>query len=107
MSNAINSQTINATLTEKEKIEFLITSVENLENAKFYRNGSIHDAVDAGKHLRMKVRKAGDRVKTAEDFIEKLASKSSITGKDYKIVFLDGKEQITSKYFHSVLNTLK
>jgi len=106
ISNATICQTKKAKLTEKEKIEALIKSVEKLENAKFYRNGSLYNAVDAGKHLRMKVSKAGNRVKTAQDFIEKIASKSSLTGENYKIVFSNGKELTTRMYFLSILKTL-
>ena len=44
---------------EKKKIEFLITSVEHLKGAKFIRNGNEHDCVEAAKHLRLKLEKAG------------------------------------------------
>lgn len=104
-SNVVICQT--KSLTEKEKIETLIKSVENLENAKFYRNGSVYDAAAAASHLRMKVSKAGDRVKTAEDFIEKIASKSSVSGEDYKIIFSDGKEIFTKIYFYNILKTIE
>ncbi len=39
----------------------------------------------------MKLEKAGDKIKTAEDFIEKIASVSSMSGKPYKIKFSNGK----------------
>ncbi len=93
-------------LTEKEKIEALIKSVENLKDAKFYRNGSYHSAKDAAEHLRMKWEKAGSKVKTAKDFIDKLATKSSITGEAYKIVYANGKEITASKFFYGELNKL-
>ena len=40
---------------EKKKIEFLISSVENLKGAKFIRNGTEHDGKEAAEHLRMKL----------------------------------------------------
>ena len=43
---------------EKKKIEFLISSVENLKGAKFIRNGSEYDGKEAAKHLRMKLQNA-------------------------------------------------
>jgi len=107
ISEVANCQTKETLLTEKEKIEALIKSIENLESAKFYRNGSIYDAETAGKHLRMKLNKAGDRVKTVEDFIEKIGSKSSITDENYKIIYADGKEIIARTYFYNVLKSLK
>ena len=99
-------QPIKTQLTEKEKIEALISSIEDLKNAKFYRNGALYDATTAAKHLRMKYSKAGNKIKTASDFIEKIASKSSMTGQDYKIVFSDGKVIPARKYFYDKLKTL-
>jgi hypothetical protein len=106
ISNAAIGQTKKKMLTEKEKIELLIASIENLENAKFYRNGTLYDAKSAAEHLRMKLGKAGDRVKTAQDFIEVIASKSSMTGENYKIVFTDGKEINTSKFLYDKLESI-
>jgi len=105
-SNIFFGQTIKTQLTEKEKIEALISSIEDLRNVKFYRNGILYNATTAAKHLRMKYSKAGDNIKTAQDFIEKIASKSSITGQDYKIVFSDGKVILAKKYFYDKLKAL-
>jgi hypothetical protein len=100
-------QSVKAKLTEKQKIEALIKSVEDLEDAKFYRNGALHDAKSAASHLRMKVDNAGGRVRTTLDFIEKIASKSSISGKNYKIIFADGSEVTTRAYFFQELKKLE
>jgi hypothetical protein len=78
-------------LTEEQKIERLISYVANLKNAKFIRNGEAHEAKKAAEHLTMKREKAGSRVKTALDFIEKVASKSYFSGDFYQIKFADGK----------------
>lgn len=88
---------------EKKKIEFLISSVQNLKGAKFIRNGSEHDCVEAAKHLRLKLEKAGNRVKTADDFIRLCASKSYITGTPYIIKFPDGKTITAEKYLREKL----
>src|SRR5512140_1268671 len=61
---------------EKKKIEFLISSVENFQGAKFIRNGVEYDGKKAADHLRMKLRSAGGKVQTADDFIRLCASKS-------------------------------
>lgn len=53
----------------------------------------------------MKWKKAGDKIKTVQDFIEQIASKSSMTGLDYKIVYSDGKEIPARKYFYDKLKT--
>lgn len=54
---------------------------------KFERNGKWYDAVDAGKHIDRKYRYLLDRdqVASAEQFIERAASRSSATGKAYRV----------------------
>ena len=88
---------------ENKKIEFLISSVQNLKGAKFIRNGSQHDCVEAAKHLRLKLEKAGNHVRTADDFIRLCASKSYITGNSYLIKFSDGKTVSSEKYLRDRL----
>jgi hypothetical protein len=75
---------------EAAKIRYLIASVEALEGATFIRNGNKYDARSASNHLRLKLKNAGDRVKTAEDFIKYCGSKSSMTGVPYLIKLADG-----------------
>lgn len=77
-------------LTEEEKIERLIAHVEGMQGAAFIRNGESHDTHEAAAHLRKKWQAAGERISTAEEFIEHLASKSSLSGKAYEIRRPDG-----------------
>ncbi|MDB6173435.1 MAG: hypothetical protein JWL59_2746 [Chthoniobacteraceae bacterium] len=76
---------------ENVRIESLVKTLEGLKGAKFIRNGSEYGASEAGSHLRMKLAKAGDKVKTAEDFIQLCASQSYLSGKKYQIKMSDGK----------------
>lgn len=76
-------------MTEEQKISHLIAYIEK-SNATFIRNGSEYTAKDAAKHLRMKREKAGKKVKTAKEFIDFIASKSSTTGEAYQIRFSNG-----------------
>lgn len=87
---------------ERNKIEFLISSVENLENAKFIRNGSEYNGQEAANHLRMKLQNVLV-VKTADDFIRLIASKSSVSGKPYLIRLPDGKTIKAEKFFRDKL----
>ena len=88
---------------EKKKIEFLISSVENLKGATFIRNGSEYDGKKAAEHLRLKLKNAGARVQTADDFISLCASQSYFTGKPYMIRFPDGRIIKSEKYFREKL----
>lgn len=94
-------------LTETEKIEALLKQVEGLKDAVFVRNGSEHDAKTAAKFLRGKWEKQGKDIKTAADFIEKIASKSSTSGQPYVIRFKDGHEVQCSDFLKAELKKLE
>jgi len=88
---------------QANKIKYLIASVEALEGAKFIRSGKAYDARSAASHLRLKLKNAGDRVRTAEDFIKYCGSKSSITGEPYLIRFTDGTTLKAEVFFRKKL----
>jgi hypothetical protein len=93
-------------LTEKQKIEALIQHVADMKGAKFVRNDTEHDASTAAKFLRGKWQANEAGVKTAKDFIDKVASVSSTSGKPYVIRFQDGKEVRSGEYLTEVLRKL-
>ncbi len=97
------SQTTQPAMTEAQKIDALILHVEKLQDAVFIRNGTEHSCRDAADHMRTKRRNAGSRIKTASDFIELAASKSSVSGKPYLIRFSDGREVEAGTYLKGVL----
>ena len=87
-----------AALTEEQKIDALIHSIEVLPDAQFIRNGSAHDGKAAAEHMQKKRQYAGDRIKTANDFIVCCASRSSMSGKPYQIRFANG-ETVDAEVF--------
>ena len=89
---ALNAEPNTPNLTEDQKIESLIKIVAELKDAVFIRNGKEHSAKAAAEHLRKKWDYARKEVKTARDFIDKIASKSHTTGQPYLIRFKDGRE---------------
>ncbi|MEP7294793.1 MAG: DUF5329 family protein [Burkholderiales bacterium] len=76
---------------EQGRIERLIRFVETQKNMKFIRNGSEYSCADAGKFLRGKLESMGAEVTTAREFIERIATKSSMSGQPYHVKFADGK----------------
>ncbi|MEN8136749.1 MAG: DUF5329 family protein [Thermodesulfobacteriota bacterium] len=88
---------------EAEKIRYLISSVEILPGATFIRNGAEHSPREAAEHLRMKLDKAGRRVRTAEDFIRLCASRSFLSRKPYHLKFGNGKVVATEKFLREKL----
>ena len=88
---------------EQQKIAYLIASVAALQDATFIRNGQEYDAERAAEHLRLKLRYAGERAKTAEDFIACCGTGSSMSGSKYQIRFHDGRTIDSATFLHSKL----
>ena len=57
-----------------------------------------YSGAEGAQHLRDKRAKAGDRVKTTEDFITGIASKSFLSGKPYLVKCADGHTQPTGEW---------
>ena len=107
LATSLPTLAANPPLTEKAKIESLISHVEGLKDAVFVRNGSEYDAKSAGKFLRGKWQSNDKDIKTATDFIAKAASVSSTTGKPYMIRFKDGKQVKCSDHLTEELKKLE
>ncbi len=88
---------------EMAKIDYLISSIGELKGVKFIRNGSEHDGPAAVSHLRLKLKAAGKKIKTAEDFIQCCASRSSISGKPYLLRLSDGTVMKSEIFFRNKL----
>jgi hypothetical protein len=67
------------TMSEKEKINYLLEAVST-SGVTFIRNDTKYSGAEAKAHLELKLRNAGSRIQTADDFITYLASKSSLSG---------------------------
>ena len=86
----------------KAEIDELISFVQT-SGVPFIRNGKEYSAAEGAQHLRDKLAKAGDRVKTTDDFITGVASRSYITGKPYLVKFADGHTQPTGDWLRAHL----
>ncbi|HEY7675696.1 MAG TPA: DUF5329 domain-containing protein [Candidatus Methylomirabilis sp.] len=89
-------------LSEQERIAALLDAVGH-SGAAFIREGKAYSAADGRKHLERKLRYAGDRVKTGEEFIEGIASRSSTTGRPYKVRLPGGEEMETGVWLRQKL----
>jgi hypothetical protein len=70
-------------------VDYLIAQVEK-SDCKFIRNSDEHTAKEAAQHMRRKYDHFKKEIKTPEDFIEKCASKSELSGKPYTVRKSDG-----------------
>lgn len=84
-------------LTELQKIDALLEAVKT-SDLTFIRNGKEYSAKEAYQHLSMKLKNAQrswfappKEKWTAKLFIEKVASRSSLSGKPYLVKLKDGK----------------
>jgi hypothetical protein len=94
-------------VTEKQKIETLIKQVGDLKDAKFIRNGSTYEVASAVRFLHGKWDANAAEVKSARDFIDKVASISGTSGKPYLIRFNDGREIQSREYLLAELEKLE
>lgn len=88
-SIGIETRFFQGNLTEIQKINALIDYIGKLD-AVFIRNGEEHTAKKAAEHLAYKYKKAVNKITTAKEFIDFLASKSSVTGTPYQIKYKNG-----------------
>jgi len=86
------------------EVDFLLGYVEG-SGCDFYRNGTWHDPKTAQAHLRDKYRYLAARnlINTTEDFIEKVATQSSLTGQPYKVRCRDGATVTSNQWLHAEL----
>ncbi len=84
------------------EIDELITYVQT-SGVRFIRSGKEYSGTEGADHLRRKLAAAGDRVKTTDDFINGIASKSYLNGKPYLVKFPDGHTQPTGEWLKAHL----
>ncbi|RDD80093.1 hypothetical protein DVJ77_19605 [Dyella tabacisoli] len=77
-------------------------------NCTFIRNGSDYDAKRAQDHLKSKFNylQRKQQIDSAEDFIARAASASSMSGEPYK-VRCDGREQASADWLREELRRMR
>jgi hypothetical protein len=88
----------------QSEINYLLDYVE-ISGCEFYRNGSWYDSLQARQHLRTKFEYFAARkgIETAEEFIDKAASKSSLSGHSYEVRCGDCTSIATGAWLSAVL----
>ena len=97
--------TVDAAADADTEIRALIQAVAESE-CEFNRNGSLHSAEAAAAHLELKYSKGKRYAESAEAFIERLASKSSWSGKPYQMI-CDGQTQPTGDWLTATLEDIR
>jgi hypothetical protein len=88
------------------EIDYLLTAIGS-SDCTFIRNDTRHTAEEAEDHLRMKYGKTKRYIDSAEEFIAKLASESSWTGKPYAMECPDSGMHSSRDWLSSRLTTYR
>jgi hypothetical protein len=88
--------------TMDEEIDYLLNAVEK-SDCTFVRNGKRHSGEDARAHLQSKRRHNAHLFDSADEFIERIASKSSMSGKSYLISCKGQNQQTAAEWFTALL----
>ena len=94
-----------ADTTADEEIRALIQAVAQ-SGCEFNRNGSLHSAEAAAEHLELKYSRGRRYANSAEAFIDRVASKSSWSGKPYQMI-CDGEVHPAGDWLTSTLATIR
>jgi len=92
---------------EDKLIDTLIQRVSKMSAMVFLRNGSEYNASDAAKHMQAKYDYFKKELVTAEDFIERCASRSEMTGQAYKVRLDGGTVRDANEFLNSELRALR
>ncbi len=92
----------------RSEVDSLLASVE-ASRCSFYRNGSWHESKAAAAHLRDKYDylAARDLIATTEDFIERAATRSSLSGQAYEVKCGDHAAVASGRWLRDTLAHLR
>ena len=93
--------------TDTARVERLIEHVGAQAGIRFVRNGEEFDAPSAARHLRMKLERAGERVRTVDEFIDGVASRSWLSGRPYLVRLPDGRELQAADWLRGELRRIE
>lgn len=90
------------------EVHGLLQAVER-SGCEFGRNGTWHDAKSAGAHMRDKYHYlvARDLIATSEDFVDRVGTKSSMSGQPYQVRCTGGAQLASAPWLRSRLAQLR
>lgn len=90
------------------EVNFLLGYIEG-SGCAFYRNGAWHDSKAAQEHIRDKYKylAAKNQINSAEEFIEKAATKSSFSGLAYAVRCNGGSPLTSNRWLRDELARLR
>jgi hypothetical protein len=89
--------------SELQRINGFLELLSTKTDITFIRNGSSYPVEKAVSHLKSKLKQARNKISSGEEFVEHVASKSSISGKPYEIILPNGNKLLARDYFYELL----
>lgn len=102
LSFAFAMKLLAAPVSGRDKINYLLHEIES-SNVVFVCHGKEYTGSEARVHLQKKLDLAGEKIRTAEDFITYIATKSSMDGTTYYVKLKDGKQIATVDWLREKL----
>jgi hypothetical protein len=92
--------------SERARIERLLDAVAKRPDIKFIRNGKDYSAAQAADFLRGKFNWNVEKVRTVQDFIEQIGSRSNLSGEPYRVRLADGRVLACADFLRQELRVL-
>jgi hypothetical protein len=89
------------------EIDALVARVAQARDVVFIRNGSEHTAAEAAAHLRRKRAAVHVAFASAEQFIDAVGTRSSLTGRAYRVRMHDGREVDSAVWLRGLLREVR
>ena len=90
---------------QETEIDYLLGAVEG-SSCRFVRNDITYSSEEFLGHLRSKMERNAQLISSAEEFIEKIATRSSVSEIPY-VAICDGQLKITQDWFFDLLATYR
>lgn len=92
---------------EQQRIDRLIEAVAGNKDLRFLRNGREYTAAQAADFLRGKLKWRIDKVKTVQDFIDEIGTRSTTSGDIYQVRLADGRTLPSAEFLRQELRRIE
>jgi Family of unknown function (DUF5329) len=92
---------------ERARIERLLDAVAQRQDIKFIRNGKDYSAAQGADFLRGKFNWNAEKVRTVQDFIEQIGTRSNLSGDPYKVRLADGRVLACADFLRQELRRIE
>jgi hypothetical protein len=92
---------------EQQRIDRLIDAVGQHKDLRFLRNGREYTAAQAADFLRGKLKWRVEKVKTMQDFIDEVGTRSTTSGDPYFVRLADGRVLPSAEFLREELRRIE